>query len=89
VGVDADTSKLVDPAYLAESIGIDENHTVKAKITLEVVEEPCEVCGKLATGDQICQICGKLVCDKCARIDSRGRCCPKCFGRMESLSKLT
>jgi formylmethanofuran dehydrogenase subunit E len=79
---------LVDPAYLAESIGIDENHTVKAKITLEVVEEPCGLCGELATGDQICQKCGKLVCDKCAKTDSSGRYCPKCFGEIRSLSKL-
>jgi hypothetical protein len=88
VGVDSDTSRLVDPVYLAQSIGIDENNVVKARITLEVVEEPCEICGKLATGDQICQKCGKLVCDKCAKKDSKGRYCPACFDRIESLSKL-
>jgi hypothetical protein len=88
VGVDADTSKSVDPAYLAESIGIDKNHMVKARITLEIVREPCELCGEPATGDQICQKCGKLVCDKCAKIDSKGRYCPKCFDEIESLSKL-
>jgi len=88
VGVDTDTCRLIDPAHLAESIGIDENHKVKAKITLEVVEGPCELCGELATGHQICQKCGKLVCDKCAKKDSSGRYCPKCFDEMQSLSKL-
>jgi hypothetical protein len=88
VGVDAHTSKLIDPAHLAESIGIDENHVVKAKITLEVVEGPCELCGEPATGHQICQKCGKLVCDKCAKTDSDGRYCPRCFAQIQSLSKL-
>jgi hypothetical protein len=88
VGVDSGTSRLIDPVYLAQSIGIDENNIVKAKITLEVVEEPCELCGEPATGDQICQKCGKLVCDKCAIRDSKGRYCPTCFDRIESLSKL-
>jgi len=88
VGLDAHTSKLVNPAQLAESIGIEENHAVKAKITLEIVEGPCEFCGELATGHQICQKCGKLVCDKCAKNDSNGRYCPKCFREMQSLSKL-
>jgi len=88
VGVDIHTSRCVDPAHLAKSIGIDENHIVKAKITLEIVEEPCEICGELATGDQICQKCGKPVCDKCAKTDSGGRYCPKCFDELQSLSKL-
>jgi len=87
-GVDVCTAKWVDPAYLAKSIGIDENHTVKAKITLEIVKEPCELCGSFATGDQICQNCGKLVCDKCAKTDSAKRYCPTCFAKMKSLSKL-
>jgi len=88
VGVDTHTSKLVDPARLAESIGIEENHAVKAKITLEVVEGPCELCGEPATGHQICQKCGKLVCDKCANRYSSERYCPKCFREIQSLSKL-
>jgi hypothetical protein len=88
VGVDTHTSKLVDPARLAESIGIEENHAVKAKITLEVVEGPCELCGEPATGHQICQKCGKLVCDKCAKKDSSGRYCPKCLREIQLLSKL-
>jgi len=88
MGVEACTSRLLDPAHLAESIGIDEDHAVKAKITLEVVEEPCELCGEPSTGHQICQKCGKLVCDKCAKTYSKGRYCPKCFDEMRSLSKL-
>ncbi|HVP17258.1 MAG TPA: hypothetical protein VMT42_07815 [candidate division Zixibacteria bacterium] len=88
VGIDTRTSESIDPAHLAESIGINENHTVKAKITIEVVEGPCEQCGELATGHQLCQKCGKLVCDKCAKTDSGGRYCPKCFAQIQSLSKL-
>jgi len=87
-GVDVYSSKWVDPAYLAESIGIDKNHIVKAKIKLEIVEEPCEFCGSLTTEDQICQKCGKLVCDKCAKEDSKRRYCPICFNQIKSLSKL-
>lgn len=87
-GIDVYTSKWVDPDYLAKSIGIDKNHMVKAKITLEVVEEPCEFCGKSTTGEKICQKCGKLVCDKCAKIDHKGRYCPICFDKIKSLSKL-
>ena len=88
VGTDTHTSELIDPVQLAESIGINENHPVKAKITIEVVEGPCEQCGELATGHQICQKCGKLVCDKCAKTDSDGRYCQKCFAQIQSLSKL-
>jgi len=88
VGVDEETCKSVDPAYLAKSIGIDECHTVKARITLEVVVEPCAVCGEPATGAQICRKCEKPVCDKCAKTDSSGRYCPKCFKELQSLSKL-
>ena len=58
VGVNTDNSKLTDPVQLAKSIGIDENNAVKAKITIEVMEEPCAFCGKLITGDHKCQKCG-------------------------------
>ena len=88
VGIDPRTSESIDPAHLAESIGINDGHTVKAKITIEVVEGPCEQCGEPATGHQICQKCGKLVCDKCAKTDSGGRYCQKCFAQIQSLSKL-
>lgn len=66
-------------ADLAKLIGIDENHKVKIKVTLEVVEEPCELCGKLTTGDKLCIKCGKVICDECAKIDATGRYCPICF----------
>lgn len=83
-GVDLYTSKWVEPSYLANNVGIDENHTVRVRITLEVIEEPCELCGKPATGYQICQRCGMLVCDKCARKDLTRRYCPTCFDRIKS-----
>lgn len=66
-------------ADLAKLIGIDENNQVKIKVTLEVVEEPCELCGKLTTGDKLCIKCGKVICDECAKIDATGRYCPICF----------
>jgi hypothetical protein len=87
-GIDLSTSKRVDSFALARGIGIDEKHTVKAKITIEVVKEPCEFCRTPATGYQICQKCGKAVCDKCAKTDSGERYCPTCFDQMKSLSKL-
>jgi len=88
VGIDIHTFKSIDPAQLAESIGIKENHPVKAKITIEVVGGPCEHCGEPATGHQTCQKCGKLVCDECAKTDPGGRYCQKCFAQIQSLSKL-
>lgn len=75
-------------ADLAKLIGIDEDHKVKAKITLEVVEEPCELCGKLTTGDKICQQCGKMICDHCAVTDATGRYCQICFDRKKSFQDL-
>jgi hypothetical protein len=66
-------------ADFAKIIGIYENHTVKAKITLEIVEEPCELCKKPTTGDKICRNCGKVVCDDCAKTDLGDRYCPFCF----------
>jgi formylmethanofuran dehydrogenase subunit E len=88
VGIDTYTSKSIDPFQLAESIGIKENHPVKAKITIEVVEGPCEQCGDPATGHQTCNKCGKLVCDKCAKTNAGRRYCQKCFAQIQSLSKL-
>lgn len=73
-------------ADLAKIIGIDEDHKVKAKITLEVVEEPCEICGKPTTGDKLCRECGKLVCDVCSKTDLTGRYCPFCFGAKNQLT---
>jgi len=66
-------------AALAKLIGIDEDHEVKTRITLEVVQEPCELCGKPTTGDKLCTQCAKLICDECAKTDATGRYCPTCF----------
>jgi formylmethanofuran dehydrogenase subunit E len=88
-GIEAKTSRKLDPECLAEAIGINENHPVKAKITIEVVQEPCELCGEPATGHQVCHKCGKLICDKCASNYCQGRYCPKCYGeKTRALSKL-
>jgi formylmethanofuran dehydrogenase subunit E len=65
-------------ATLAKLIGIDEEHKVRAKITLEVVEEKCESCGRLTSGHNLCERCGKLICDECAESDATGRYCPLC-----------
>jgi hypothetical protein len=67
-------------ASVARLLGLDENKNVKAKITLEIVEEPCEVCGKMTTGDKLCQNCRKVICDQCAKADTIGnRYCPICY----------
>jgi RNA polymerase subunit RPABC4/transcription elongation factor Spt4 len=66
-------------ADLAKTLGIDHEHKVRAIISLEIVEQPCEICGKMTTGDKLCDECGKLVCDQCAKITSHGnRYCPTC-----------
>lgn len=87
-GFDPSTSKWIDPENVARGVGIDEDHVVKARLTLEVVEEPCELCGKRAFGDQICQKCGKVLCDGCARTVGNKRYCPACFVEVKKLSKL-
>jgi hypothetical protein len=66
-------------AALGKLIGIDDQNKVKAKITLEVVQEPCEICGKLTTGDKLCSKCKRIICDECAKTDPTGRYCPTCF----------
>lgn len=60
----------------------------KAKITLELVEEPCALCGKLTTGDKLCAKCEKIICDECAKVDGEDRYCPDCFKKKKSLHKL-
>jgi len=65
-------------AALSKGIGVNHEHSVKATITLELVEEPCIICGKLTTGDMICQNCGKPVCDECAKTETAERYCPVC-----------
>jgi formylmethanofuran dehydrogenase subunit E len=70
-------AKEFDLASLAKSIGIDQEHHVKATITIELVEEPCAFCGNLTTGDKICQNCGKVICDQCAKT-TEPRLCSIC-----------
>ena len=65
-------------AALANGVGINREHKVKATITLELVEEPCIICGKPTTGDKICQNCGKPICDECAKTEQPERYCPAC-----------
>ena len=66
-------------ASLGKLIGIDEGNKVKATVTLEVVQGPCELCGNLTTGDKLCNKCDKMICDECAKINATGRYCPTCF----------
>jgi len=66
-------------AALGKIIGVDEEHEVKARITFEIVQEPCEICGKITTGDKLCDECAKIICDKCAKTNAAGRYCPTCF----------
>jgi hypothetical protein len=78
-------AKEFDLASLAKILGIDNEHKAKARITIEIAEEPCELCGKPTTGNNLCAQCGKLICDKCAETDATGRYCPICA----DLRKLT
>jgi hypothetical protein len=74
--LDADTFHLAD---LANAIGIDRDHQAKAKVTIEIVKGPCEVCGKnITTGDKLCDKCGKMICTECAKTDLTGTYCSKC-----------
>lgn len=63
---------------LAKGIGIDHGHKIKATITIDLVEEPCIICGNLTNGDKICQNCGKPICDVCAKTEELERYCPIC-----------
>jgi formylmethanofuran dehydrogenase subunit E len=72
-------AKELNLADLAKTIGIDIEHKAKATVTIEIAEQPCELCGKLTTGDKLCTQCDKLVCDDCAKTDPTGRYCPICF----------
>jgi len=74
--VDAKDFNLAD---LVKTIGIDNDHKAKALITIEIVEQPCEICGKPTSGDKLCDKCDKLICDSCATTDATGRFCPICF----------
>jgi hypothetical protein len=66
-------------ADLAKIVGLNPDRNVRMKISLEVVTEPCEICGKLTTGDKVCAQCGRMICDECARIDLEDRYCPVCL----------
>ena len=72
-------AKGLNLADLAKAIGIDVDYKAKATVTIEVVEQPCELCGKLTTEGKLCEQCGKLLCDGCAKTDPPGRYCPICF----------
>jgi len=63
---------------IAKGIGIDHEHKVKATINIELVEEPCIICGKPVAGNKICQNCGRPICDTCAKTESQERYCPIC-----------
>jgi hypothetical protein len=67
-----------DLVALANGIGINHEHSCKATITIELVEEPCIICGKPTIGDKICQNCGKPICDECAKTENIERYCPVC-----------
>jgi hypothetical protein len=71
-------AKEFDLATLAKMVGIDIEHKAKARVTIEITEEPCELCGKPTTGVNLCEGCGKVICDECAKIDASGRYCPIC-----------
>jgi hypothetical protein len=93
IAIDDNTIEWLDAkefnlACLAKAIGIDVNHKAKATITIEIVEQPCEMCGKLTMGDKLCEQCGKLVCDQCAKTDPTGRYCPICFDLKNQSTKL-
>ena len=72
-------AKEFNPADLAKIIGLDEEHRIRAKITLEVVEDQCRLCTKPAAGDKLCDICSEPICDTCAITDATGRYCNICY----------
>jgi len=74
--IEAKDFYLVD---LAKAVGIDNEHKAKAIITIEIVEQPCELCGKPTSGEKFCDHCDKLIYDSCAKTGATGRYCPICF----------
>jgi formylmethanofuran dehydrogenase subunit E len=78
--IDTEEFNLAD---LGKILGIDGEHKIKAKITLEIVEEPCDICHKPTTGDKLCEKCGRPICDECAKTNPTGRYCPICFDLLE------
>jgi len=73
-------AKEFNPADLAKLVGLDEEHKIRAKITFEVIDDQCRVCGKPTPGDKLCDTCGEPICDTCAINDATGRYCPTCYG---------
>jgi formylmethanofuran dehydrogenase subunit E len=78
--VDTEEFNLAD---LARIIGVDGEHKVKARMTLEVVEELCDICHEPTTGDKFCEKCGRPICDECSKTNSKGRYCPVCYDLLE------
>lgn len=66
-------------ATLAKTIGVNAHKPVRLKITLEILDERCEFCGKLITSDQLCDKCCTAVCNTCTKETPDGdRLCPNC-----------
>lgn len=82
-----------DIVELAKQLGLDINKRIKAKITLQLVLEPCFFCERPTTGDKLCDRCEAAVCDKCAKIlkikEIEKRLCPLCYEKeKEQLQQL-
>lgn len=67
-----------DLPAMAKGLGVDYEHKVRATINIELVEEPCIICGTPVSGDKICQNCGRPICDNCAETEWLERYCPIC-----------
>jgi len=64
---------------LAKTLGLTPDNPVRLKITLEMVDERCEFCGKVTTSYRLYDKCFATVCDNCAKRDAGGRrLCPTC-----------
>jgi len=76
-------------AKLAREIGVGMNRNVKAKVTLELVLEPCLFCGAPTTGDHLCEECQIILCEKCAKTHQGKRLCPKCYNKQTQTTQPT
>jgi hypothetical protein len=74
-------------AELAREIGVNINHKVKAKVTFEVVLEPCLFCGQPTVGSNLCEECQVIVCESCIKTSKGRRLCPKCFNKENKTSE--
>jgi hypothetical protein len=70
-------------AELAKEIGVDINHNVKAKISMEVVLEQCLFCGRITAGTDLCEECNEIVCNDCAKNYKQMRLCPLCYNKKQ------